>query len=155
MNSSINDARLNTSSTSGGARSAILRAITQAISRLLEVVHRLVDVVVRAAGVDPAAIDRLIETGTESSNARVQAAHQALLIADAIGLLLCCCDHTDTREREYSRQSDNMGSFGHDSPASIQSKKQLRITQRNRIRPRSDASVQNRASQAGRWTARD
>ena len=89
----------------GGAGSAVLLSITQAISRLLEVVHRLVDVVFCSTAIDPAAIDRLIETGPERSDAGVHTAQQIsyLLIADASGSLLCRHDHTDTREREHSR----------------------------------------------------
>ena len=49
----------------GGAGSTILHAIAQAISGLLEIVHSLVDVVFRSAAIDPAAIDRLLETAAE------------------------------------------------------------------------------------------
>jgi hypothetical protein len=107
----------------GDVGSAILHAIAQALGCLLETFHRLVDVVFCSAAIDPVPIDRLIEIGAKGSDARIHTGQQVchLLIADAIRSLLCSQDHTDTREREHGRESDNVTSFGHDGPASIQS----------------------------------
>jgi hypothetical protein len=94
--------------------------IPQAIGGLLEIIHRLVDVVFRSAAVDPAAIDRLLETAAEGRNALVHATQQIayLLITDPTGSLLRQ-GHTDTRERDHSRQGDNVTSSRHNGLASI------------------------------------
>jgi hypothetical protein len=91
----------------------------------------LVDVVFCSAAINPVPIDRLIEIGAKGSDARIHTAQQIcyLLVADAVGSLLCRHDHTDTREREHSREADNVTSLGHDGPASIQVEETLRTPQ--------------------------
>jgi hypothetical protein len=73
-----------------GAGSTIPRAFAEAIGRPPEIVHRLVDVVFDPAAVNPWAIDRVIETDAEGSNARLHTAQENcyLLIAGPIGALL-------------------------------------------------------------------
>ncbi len=81
---------------------AIVHSVMKATRGKLEIFHRLVHFCFCLAAIDPAVLNRPIQTGAHGFGARVDTVQQFpyLLIADS---RLCRRDNTDTREREHSR----------------------------------------------------
>jgi hypothetical protein len=99
----------------GGAGSAIIHSIPQAIRGLLEIFHKLVDIVFLSVAVYPAAIQRPIKIGAKRIGVFFDTAHQILhlLIAQAVWPLLRLYGHAKAREREHNCQSQTVSQSLH------------------------------------------